>query len=87
MMPGNMDNDGGVEQISAIMSELAEALGSETITVKLQNGREIVGPVLGFSVRRKERKGDISWSGTVRIQIDPGELEIDCQTIEKVFSR
>lgn len=82
-MPSVIDN-GGADQIAEIVSQLAEALDAGSITVKLQNGREIVGPVLGFSVKRREKKGEVSWLGSVRIQVDTGELEIDCHTIEEV---
>jgi len=82
-----MDDDEDGEQIAAILSGLAKALDADSIVVKLQNGREIVGPFLGFSLKRKEKKGDVSWAGNVRIQIDSGELAVDCQTIEKISSK
>ena len=86
-MSDDMENGGDVEHIAAIMSGLAKVLSANSIAAKLQNGREIVGPVMGFSLKRKEKKGEVSWSGSVRIQIDTGELAVDCQTIEKISSK
>jgi hypothetical protein len=86
-MSDDTNGGGDVEQIAEIMSGLAAVLDAEKIVVKLHGGREIVGPVLGFSLKRKDRKGEVTWSGSVRVQIEPGELEIDCMTIDSVATK
>jgi translation initiation factor IF-1 len=81
------DENGGadVEHIAKITGALAEALSAESVRVKLQSGREISGTVAGFSIRKKEsRKGDVSWSGSVKIQTEPGVLQIDCLDIQSI---
>jgi hypothetical protein len=81
------DEDGSddVGHVSRILSELANAVAAENIAVKLQNGRQIVGPIEGFSVRKKtNKKGNVSWSGNLRVQTDPGVLQIDCMTIDAI---
>jgi hypothetical protein len=87
-MSEDEDDDSGsgdVEHISRVMGELAQAIVAEVVVVKLQNGREIVGPIDGFSVRKKtSKKGDVNWSGNIRIQTDPGVLQIDCLTIDSL---
>ena len=52
------EEDGGadVEHIGQITSALAEALAAETVSVKLRSGREIVGRVAGFSIRKKKAR-------------------------------
>jgi hypothetical protein len=76
-------DSGDVQHISRVLGELAKAIVAETVVVKLQNGREIVGPIEGISIRKKtSKKGDVNWSGNIRIQTDPGVLEIDCLTID-----
>jgi len=76
------------EHIGRIVGELAEAIAGEKIVVKLQNGREIVGPMEGFSVRKKtNKKGAVSWSGNIKIETDTGVLQIDCMTIDSLAPR
>jgi len=76
------------EHIGRIVGELAEAIAGEKLVVKLQNGREIVGPMEGFSVRKKtSKKGEVNWSGNIKIETDTGVLQIDCMTIDSLAPR
>ncbi|HEX4080744.1 MAG TPA: hypothetical protein VHX61_17930 [Rhizomicrobium sp.] len=80
-----MEDDNGRQQIAKITAELAEALTASSVVIKLQTGRQIAGVVEGFSIRRKEgKKGDVNWSGNIRVQTDPGVLQIDCLTIDSL---
>lgn len=83
------ENEGAdVEHIGQITRALAEALTAETVCVKLRSGREILGRIAGFAIRRKEsKKGDVSWSGNIKVQTEPGLLQIDCHDIETMASR
>jgi hypothetical protein len=81
----DMEDDGGRQHIAKITTELAEALAANSVVIKLQTGRQIAGTVEGFSIRRKEgKKGDVNWSGNIKVQTDPGLLEIDCLTIDSL---
>jgi len=78
-------DEGEVERLAKIGNEACEALSAETVTVKLIAGGEIVGSLVGLSLQKKGgKKGEASWSGSVKIQTDPGVLQIDCLTVESI---
>jgi len=79
-------------RIAKIGNEIGEALGAEEVTVKLLNGDEIAGSLVGYSIRKKPGKGGkepqpASWAGNIKIQTGPGVLEVDCLTIESITAR
>jgi hypothetical protein len=80
------EDAGEFERIAKIGNDVGSVLGADTVRVKLLNGGEIVGGLVGFAIRKKEgrRGGESTWSGNVRLQTDPGELQIDCLTIESI---
>ena len=84
-MSEDTDDADDVRLIAKIGNEVAKALGASSVNVKLLNGGKIAGSIAGFSIRKRGgKKGEASWSGNVRIQTDPGVLEIDCLTIESI---
>jgi hypothetical protein len=78
------EDDTGVEQIARVVAELANGLHAYAVSARLRSGREIVGPVTAFSARRREKKGEISWSGKIMIKTEPGLLEIDLADLEAI---
>jgi hypothetical protein len=72
------------EHIAGLGGELANALKAESVQVTLANGREVVGTLESFGVRRKEKKGEVSWSGSIRIQTDTGVLQIEFGAIRAI---
>ena len=83
-MTDDADNDDNVEHLAKIISELSDVLAEGSATVKLQGGRKIVGPILGLSLKRKEKKGNVTWTGSLRVQIDTGDLDVNFDTIESI---
>lgn len=85
-MPKNpkTEDSEDVGQLAKILREVADALSANAIKVKLLSGKEIVGPIGGITVLRKEGKKGVRWSGTVRVQTEPGVLAIECDTIAAV---
>jgi hypothetical protein len=83
--PRKKDQSGDRDRIARLAVEIAAVLDAPSVTVKLQNGGDVVGSFAGFGIRKREsKKGEASWIGNVRIQTDPGVLEIDCLTVESI---
>ena len=78
------NGNGDAGHIGRIMGEVAKVIAAETVVIKLQNGREIVGTVEGLAVRSRVKKEDVTWSGNIKIRTEPGVLQIDLLTVEAV---
>ena len=83
-MSDEMSEFEDAEHIAELGGDLVNALKAASVKVTLANGREVVGTLESFGVRRKEKKGDVSWSGSVRLQTDAGVLQIEFGAIRAV---
>jgi hypothetical protein len=86
-MSDEMSEFEDTDHVAGLGGDLASALKADSVQVKLANGREVVGTLAGFSVRRKEKKGDVSWSGSVKIETDTGVLQVEFGAIASVAPR
>ena len=88
-MSDAMSDGGDTEQIAKIGKAIVETLDAEAVIVRLLNGGEIAGAIVGYALRKKPGKAGkkpqpANWAGNVRIQTEPGVLEVDCLTIESI---
>lgn len=81
------DDNGDSESLADLGADIFKALDSESVTVKLQNGKTVTGTLAGFSIKRKERKGKVSWSGRLNVATESGVLAMDCSNIASVVGR
>ena len=82
---GNDNEDS--ESLADLGAQIFKALDSASVTVKLQNGKTVAGKLAGFSIKRKERKGNVSWSGRLNVATESGVLAMDCSNIASVAGR
>jgi hypothetical protein len=73
-----------LDHLAKLGRQILGVLDSDDIAVSLQNGKVVEGSATNFSVRKKTRKGETSWSGSFSVETDSGVLEMDCSTIVSV---
>ena len=78
------DNGGGAEQIVKVVNALMKALGSDAVQIQLSNGGQVTGSIAGLVIRKKQKKGEVSWNGKISIQTDAGNLQIDCDNVASI---
>jgi sorbitol-specific phosphotransferase system component IIA len=81
------DADDGETDLAELGSQVLEILDDETVIVTLRNGKTVEGSPASFIMRKKAKKGDVSWSGRLSVETDSGVLEMDCGTIVSVKSK
>lgn len=81
------EDDFDVAAVAKLGSQVLKALDAENILVTLQNGKIVEGSLASFSLRKRERKGNVSWNGKLSVEIDTGVLDIDIANIESVKTR
>jgi hypothetical protein len=79
------DDDG--TELAELGSQVLDILDDETVIVTLQNGKVVEGSLVNFSLKKKTRKGDASWSGNLSVETDSGVLAMDCATIASVKAK
>jgi translation initiation factor IF-1 len=87
-MSDEMDDDdgngAGAEQIARVVNALMKALDSDTVNVKLLNGGTVAGSIAGLVIRKKEKKGEVTWNGKVSIVTEAGTLQLDCHNVASI---
>ena len=78
------DAGGDGADLAELGSQVLEILDSDTVIVTLRNGKVVEGSAVNFLLKKKTRKGDVSWNGNFSIETDSGVLEMDCATIASV---
>ena len=84
------DDDNGTgdpESLADLGAQILKALDSESVAVKLQNGKTVTGTMVGFSIKRKSRKGNVSWNGRLNVETESGVLAMDCANIASIAGR
>jgi len=78
------NEEGDTGQIAQIAGQFVQSLAASAVRVKLEGGSTVEGALAGFSLRKKEKKGDVTWSGTVIVETAQGKLQIECGGIESI---
>lgn len=81
------DDNEDSESLADLGAQIFKALDSQSVTVKLQNGKTVAGKMTAFSMKRKERKGNVTWSGRLNVETESGVLAMDCSNIASVVGR
>jgi hypothetical protein len=82
-----MEDDDDVAELARLGSQVLKVLEAEAVVVTLHNGKVVEGSAANFSLRKKTRKGEVSWNGRFSVETDSGVLEMDCSNIASVTSR
>jgi len=81
------DSDDDVADLAELGSQVLRVLDADAVVVTLHNGKVVEGSATNFSLRKKTRKGTVSWSGNFSVEIDSGVLEMDCSNIASVKAK
>jgi hypothetical protein len=79
------DDDGA--DLADLGSQVLGVLDAEAVVVTLHNGKTVEGSPTNFSLRKKTRKGTVSWNGNLSVETDSGVLEMDCSNIVSVKAK
>jgi len=79
------DNSGDdVAAVAGLGSQVLEVLEVDAVAVTLHNGKSVEGSLASFVLRKKTKKGEVSWGGKLSVETDSGVLEMDCSNIASV---
>ena len=79
-----MEDEDDIGAVAELGSQVLGALGAETVTVQLHNGKSVEGSLASFVLRKKTKKGEVSWAGKLSVETDSGVLEMDSSNIASV---
>ena len=82
-MEDDEDNN-DVAAVAGLGSQVLDVLGAENVVVTLHNGKVVEGSLASFSLRKKTKKGAVSWNGKLSVEIDSGVLDMHCSNIASV---
>ena len=86
-MADEEDGADSVEEVVGLGSPILEALAAENVRVTLHSGKVVEGSLANFSLRKKSKKGSVSWSGKLSVEIDSGVLDMDIGNIASVKAK
>ncbi len=81
------DDDGngaGTEQVVSAVDAFLKVMGSDTVRVTLANGGAVSGSIAGLVLRKKTKKGEVTWKATLSIMTEAGNLQIDCHNVAAI---
>lgn len=78
------DDDFDAAAVAGLGSQILKVLDAETIAVTLHSGKVVEGSLANFSLRKKSKKGNVSWNGKLSVEIDTGVLDMDIANIKSV---
>jgi hypothetical protein len=74
-------------ELADLGSQVLDVLDADAVVVTLNNGKIVEGSVTSFSLKKKTRKGEVSWMGSLSVETDSGVLEMDCANVASVKSK
>jgi hypothetical protein len=86
-MANDEDDGGDVESVAQMGSQILAVLDAEAVIVNLHNGKVVEGSLANFSLRKRSKKGSVSWNGKLSVEIDTGVLDMDIANVKSVRSK
>lgn len=83
-MAGEEDDSDDTAAVAGLGSQILKVLDAESVRVTLHSGKIVEGSLANFSLRKKSKKGSVSWSGKLSVEIDSGVLDMDFANIASV---
>jgi hypothetical protein len=81
----NDDDDGAdTQQIVTVVNAFLKAMESDTVQVKLRSGGTVSGSIAGLNIRKREKKGEVTWNAKLNIATEAGDLQIDCHNVVSI---